>query len=78
MDEAQNKKGESNMKPKNFSKKLAFSKKTISHLNNGTMGNARGGATYTCNSICCHYTDALQDPTCGLDCLSVNPDLCPQ
>jgi len=64
------------MRPKTLNRKLMLGKKTISNLTAGTMGDVRGGTTvYTCS---CHYTDCLQDYTCGPECLSVNPDMCPQ
>lgn len=61
------------MKPKSFSKKLALSKKTIAHLNDGDMKGVHGGI-YTvempeCRSWikteCCHPSDIVTDcPHC--------------
>jgi hypothetical protein len=50
-----------------FSKKLVLNKETISNLNNASMNNVKGGATYSCNSAnvtCCQASALSADVTC--------------
>jgi hypothetical protein len=55
------------MKKAKFSKKLVLNKETISNLNNASMSNVKGGATYSCDSAvvtCCQASAASAVVTC--------------
>jgi hypothetical protein len=75
------KKGEFNMKSKTLNKKLSFRRTTISNLNlnASTMENVHAGGSYTC-TLPCTYTcvTVCLHNTCDYECMSVNPDLCPE
>ena len=59
------------MKAKKATKKLVINKETISNLNKGEMGDAKGGTAYTqdpcdtimtCRKICCYTALCETDP----------------
>jgi hypothetical protein len=67
------------MKKAKFSKKLVLNKETISNLNNASMNNVKGGATYSCNSAdlqCCPSALSADVTCCQASALSADVTCC--